>query len=132
MSRSIAPELVTAGDVMEYDLDSTPVDGRGRGSYLERFIHGEIYKRRPDVKAVVHSHSPSVIPFGVTPVELKPIYHMGSFLGTGVPVFEIRKVAPASDMLIRDNALGKALAETLGDKTVVLMRGHGSVAVGDS
>src|SRR5712692_3976851 len=80
MSRSIAPELVTAADIMEYDLDSNPVDARGRGSYLERFIHGEIYKARPDVKAVVHSHSPSVIPFGVSAAPLKPLYHMSAFL----------------------------------------------------
>jgi ribulose-5-phosphate 4-epimerase/fuculose-1-phosphate aldolase len=132
MARSMAPSLVTAEDILEYDLDSRPVDPRGHAVYLERFIHGEIYKRRPDVKAIVHSHSPSVIPFGVTPVELKPIFHMSSFLGTGVPVFEIRTVDAASDMLIRNSELGRALAETLGDKTVVLMRGHGSVAVGDS
>src|SRR3989475_8957768 len=66
MSRSLAPELVTAGDVLEYDLDSSPVDARDRASYLERLIHGEIYKARPDVRAIVHNHSPSVIPFGVT------------------------------------------------------------------
>ena len=74
MSRSLAPELVTAADIMEYDHDSEPVDPRGRSSYLERFIHGEIYRARPDVQAVVHSHSPSVIPFGVTGVPLRPLY----------------------------------------------------------
>ena len=83
MSRSLAPELVTAADVMEYDLDSAPVDARGRTTYLERFIHGEIYRARPDVKAVVHSHSPSVIPFGVGTVPLRPLYHMSAFLGGG-------------------------------------------------
>jgi ribulose-5-phosphate 4-epimerase/fuculose-1-phosphate aldolase len=132
MARSMAPGLVTAADILEFDLDSKPIDQRGHAVYLERFIHGEIYKLRPDVKAVVHSHSPSVIPFGVSTVALKPIYHMSAFLGPGVPVFEIRTVNSASDMLIRDNQLGRALAETLADKSVVLMRGHGSVAVGDS
>ncbi len=133
MSRSIAPELVTAADIMEYDLDSNPVDARSRGSYLERFIHGEIYKARPDVKAVVHSHSPSVIPFGVTGVPLRPLYHMSAFLGAGVPVFDIRTASgEMTDMLVRNPALGRALAQTLGARAVALMRGHGNVVVGAS
>jgi ribulose-5-phosphate 4-epimerase/fuculose-1-phosphate aldolase len=133
MSRSIAPELVTAADIMEYDLDSVPVDPRGRTVYLERFIHGEIYRVRPDVRAVVHNHSPSVIPFGVTAVPLRPLYHMSAFLWPGVPVFEIRNAGgPATDMLIRDGALGQALARSLGGGPVVLMRGHGAVVVGAS
>ena len=133
LSRSLAPELVTAGDIMEFDLDSVPVDGRGRGVYLERFIHGEIYKTRADVKAIVHNHSPSVIPFGATGVRLRPLYHMSAFLWRGVPVFEIRDAAGgASDMLVRNGALGRALAQTLGDKTAVLMRGHGAGVVGDA
>jgi HCOMODA/2-hydroxy-3-carboxy-muconic semialdehyde decarboxylase len=133
LARNMAPALVTAADIMEYDVDSKPVDAQGRGVYLERFIHGEIYRARPDVKAIVHSHSPGVIPFGVTPVGLKPIYHMAAFLGAGVPVWDIRS-APGGDggMLVSNNALGHALAQTLGDKAVVLMRGHGSVAVGNS
>ena len=133
MSRSIAPELVTAGDVMEYDLDSTPVDARGRISYLERFIHGEIYRARPDVKAIVHNHSPSVIPFGVSTAPLRPLYHMSAFLGGGVPVFDIKTAAgQPTDMLVRTPALGRALAQTLGDRPVALMRGHGAVVVADS
>src|SRR5438034_11514564 len=91
MSRALAPELVAAPDIMEYDLDSNPVDARGRSSYLERFIHGEIYKVRPDVRAIVHNHSPSVIPFGATGVPLRPLYHMSAFLGEGAPVFDIRR-----------------------------------------
>ncbi len=131
MSRSMAPALVTTDDILEYDRDGNPIDAKGRGVYLERFIHSEIYKARPDVKAVVHSHSPSVIPFGITPVPLKPIYHMSAFLGAGVPVFDIRDTAGGSgEMLVSTNALGQALARTLADKNVALMRGHGSVAVG--
>jgi len=133
MSRSIAPELVTAADIMEYDLDSTAVDARGRTSYLERFIHGEIYRARPDVKAVVHNHSPSVIPFGVSTAPLRPLYHMSAFLGGGVPVFDIKAAAGgATDMLVRNPALGRALATTLGARPVALMRGHGAVVVGPS
>lgn len=131
MSRSLAPILVSANDIMEYDLDSNPVDPRGRGSVLERFIHGEIYKARPDVKAVIHGHSPTVVPFSVTQVPLRPVSHNAAFLWVGVPVFEIREAGgPATDMLIRNGALGKALAAALGDKPVALMRGHGSVVVG--
>jgi HCOMODA/2-hydroxy-3-carboxy-muconic semialdehyde decarboxylase len=133
LSRSLAPSLVTRDDILEYDLDSTPVDAHGRTSYLERFIHGELYKARPDVIAIVHSHSPAVIPFADTAVPLRPMNHMASFLGTAVPVFEIRDTAgPATDMLIRNPSLGHALAASMGNNSVVLMRGHGSVAVAQS
>jgi ribulose-5-phosphate 4-epimerase/fuculose-1-phosphate aldolase len=133
LARSMAPGLVTAADIMEFDLNGSPLDPRGRVAYVERFIHSEIYKARPEVKAVVHSHSPSIIPFGVTTVPLRPIYHMSSFLGAGVPVFEIREAAgPATDMLIRSPELGAALARVLGASTVALMRGHGNVVVGES
>jgi HCOMODA/2-hydroxy-3-carboxy-muconic semialdehyde decarboxylase len=130
MSRAIAPALVTADDIMEFDLDSNPVDQRSRGMFIERFIHGEIYKARPDVNAVVHSHSPAVIPFGVTQVPMRPVMHTGSFLYVGVPVWEIREAGGATDMLVRNGALGKSLAEALGNKPVALMRGHGDVVVG--
>lgn len=132
LSRSMAPGLVTARDIMVFDLDGNPIDARGRESYAERFIHSEIYRRRPDVKAVVHSHSPAVIPFGVTNVPLKPIFHMSAFLGVGVPLFEIRDAAGATDMLVRNPSLGKTLALCLNDKPAALMRGHGAVAVGAS
>jgi HCOMODA/2-hydroxy-3-carboxy-muconic semialdehyde decarboxylase len=132
LARSMAPALVAAGDIMEFDLDGNIQGGDPRAPYLERFIHGAIYKARPDVSAVVHSHSPSVIPFGVTGGSLRPIYHMSGFLGAGAPIFEIREAGGMTDMLIRDNALGDALARTLGPRAVALMRGHGSVAVGGS
>jgi ribulose-5-phosphate 4-epimerase/fuculose-1-phosphate aldolase len=130
LSRSLAPELVRADDIMEYDLDSNPVDATGRAMYLERFIHGEIYKVRPDVKAIVHHHSPSVIPFGASTVSLQPLYHMSAFIGEGVPIFEVRDAAGMTDMLIRTTALGRALARTLGHHPAALMRGHGAVVVG--
>jgi ribulose-5-phosphate 4-epimerase/fuculose-1-phosphate aldolase len=133
LSRSMAPALVTADDILEYDLDSVAIDPKGRASYLERFIHGEIYKARPDIIAVVHSHSPAVIPFADTAVPLRPMNHIAGFLGTGAPVFEIRDTGgPATDMLIRNASLGHALAATLGTHTVALMRGHGSVAAAQS
>lgn len=132
LSRGLAPALVTVGDIMEFDLDGNPIDARGRKPYLERFIHSEIYRRRPDVKAVVHSHSPAVIPFGVTSAPLRPIFHMAGFIGTAVPVFDIRDVAGDTDLLISNPALGTALALFLKDRPAALMRGHGSVAVGNS
>ena len=132
MSRSMAPALVTPKDVMLYDLEGEPLDPRGRASYLERFIHGSIYRARPDVISVVHSHSPSIIPFGITPQKLRPVFHMSGFLGDEVPVFDIHRIAGDTSLLITSNKLGKALAETLGGGAVALMRGHGSVAVGPS
>jgi len=133
MSRSMAPALVEAGDILEYDLDSNAIDAKGQALFLERFIHGEIYKARPDVIAIVHSHSPAVIPFGVSEVKLQPIFHMSAFMGIDVPVFEIRDVAgSASDLLVRNAGIGAALAEVLGDRNFALMRGHGAVTVGSS
>ena len=132
MSRSLAPALVTATDLMELDPDSEPLPGDKRKGFIERYIHGEIYRARPEVMAVVHSHSPSVIPFGVTRTKLRPVYHMGSFLWSGAPVFDIRKVRVENDLLIRDRPLGQALAGSLGKCNCVLMRGHGMTVIGDS
>ena len=132
MARSLAPALVTADDIMEFDLDGNAVDARGRTVFLERFIHSEIYKARPDVMSVVHTHSPGVIPFTVTRVPLRAMFHNPSFLAAGAPVWDIRKDFGETNMLVSDSALGKSLAETLGDKSVVLMRGHGDVTVGPS
>jgi ribulose-5-phosphate 4-epimerase/fuculose-1-phosphate aldolase len=132
MSRSLAPALMTAADVMELDADSEPLPGDKRKGFLERYIHGEIYRARPEVTAVVHSHSASVIPFGVTRTRLRPVYHMGSFLWSGAPVFDIRKAREDNDLLVRDRPLGQALAGALGGCSCVLMRGHGMTVVGDS
>lgn len=133
LARSLAPAVVRREDILEFDLDSNAIDARGARPYLERFIHGEIYRARPAVHAIVHSHSPSVIPFGVTHTTLKPIFHLGGFLGGGTPIFEIRETAgDNTDMLIRTPQLGVALARTLGSASYALMRGHGSVAVGGS
>ncbi|MBI3042598.1 MAG: class II aldolase/adducin family protein [Betaproteobacteria bacterium] len=132
LSHSLAPELVTAKDILEFDLDNNPVDPKGRNLYTERFIHGEIYKTRPDVMAITHFHAPPVIPFGVIDVPLKPMYHRAAFIALGVPIFEIRDAAGMTDLLIRNPALGRALAESIADKPAVLMRGHGATVVGPS
>jgi ribulose-5-phosphate 4-epimerase/fuculose-1-phosphate aldolase len=131
MARNIAPDLVTAADILEYDLESNPIDAKGQRTFLERFIHGEAYKARPDVHAVIHSHSPTVVPFGISSHALKPVFHMSGFLAVGVPVWDIRQaVGGPSNMLVTSIALGKDLSIALGDKPVALMRGHGNVVVG--
>jgi HCOMODA/2-hydroxy-3-carboxy-muconic semialdehyde decarboxylase len=134
LARSMAPALVAAADLMTFDLDGAAVGGDTRQPYLERFIHSALYRARPDIKAVVHSHSPSVLPFGVTKTPLRPIYHMAGFMGAaGVPVFDVREVSgPDNDLLIGSPALGQALAARLGQGLVVLIRGHGWVAAGSS
>ena len=132
MSRSLAPSQVTSQDILEYDLDCNTVGAPVAVGYGERFIHCGIYRARPDVRAVVHAHSLSLIPFGVTKTSLRPVFHMAGFLGTATPIFDIRDVAGPTNMMVTTNQLGDALAKTLGDHPVVLMRGHGDTVVGDS
>lgn len=129
--QAIAPRDVKASDLITFDLDSSAIDARGRPVYRERFIHGEIYKARPDVNAVVHSHSPTVIPFSVTGTPLRAIFHNGHFLGQGTPVWEIRDHAgEKNNMLVLTGELGRSLAKELGQGWVVLMRGHGNAVAG--
>jgi HCOMODA/2-hydroxy-3-carboxy-muconic semialdehyde decarboxylase len=130
LSRSLAPGLVTSDDLIEYDLSSEPVNARGRPQYSERYIHGEIYKVRPDVRAIVHAHPPSLVSFGVSTVPLRPVYHMAGFIGDGLPIYEIRDASGMTDMLVRDAIRGRAMAAALGNKPAVLMRGHGVAVVG--
>ena len=132
LARAIAPERVQPEDVLEYDLDSRAVGGGEDQSVIERFIHGEIYRARPEVMAVVHNHSPSVVPFSVTGMPMRALFHMAAFVGEGLPNFEIRDVQQGSDLLIRTPLLGQALAKTLSKNPAALMRGHGAVVVGES
>jgi ribulose-5-phosphate 4-epimerase/fuculose-1-phosphate aldolase len=132
LSRNMAPALVNRDDIMAFDLEGNALDQDDRRPYLERFIHAAIYRARQDVQAIVHSHSPSVIPFAVTRQPLRPVYHMSGFLGAGSAFFEIRETAGDTDMLIRNMDLGTALATALRDHAIVLMRGHGSTVVGTS
>lgn len=125
MSRSLAPQMVQADDIMEFDLDCNAVDPRGRNGFIERFLHGEIYRARPDVMAVAHSHSPSVIAFGLSSVPMRAMYHNAAFLAVGVPVFDIREKFGVTDIVIGSAAKGAALAQVLADKPVALLRAHG-------
>jgi ribulose-5-phosphate 4-epimerase/fuculose-1-phosphate aldolase len=129
MTRSLAPALATPADIVELDLDGNDVNHTGKTLFLERFIHAEIYRARPDVMAVVHSHSPAVIPFGVTKVPMRAMFHNSAFLARGVPVFDIREKFGATNMLVSNREIGRALADSLGNKAALLMRGHGDVIV---
>jgi len=130
MSRSLAPQLTSADDIMEFDLDCNAIDARGRSGFLERYLHGEIYRKRADVTAVAHSHSPSVIAFGLSHTPMRAMYHNAAFLAAGVPVFDIRDKFGATDIVISTPEKGAALAQVLADKPVALLRAHGMVVVG--
>ncbi len=133
IARSMAPALVTLGDLVCCNLQGEVIHPAGVTSYVERFIHSEIFKIRADVNSVIHSHSPAIIPFGVTKERLRPICHMSGFLGSTTPVYEIRNSAGEnSDLLIRNQTLGRDLAVVLGSNAVALLRGHGNVCVGNS
>ena len=129
IAAAIAPGRVRAADILELDLDGNDVAGTGRPLYSERFIHAEVYRARSDVNAVVHSHSPTVIPFSVTDVPLRPIINQAGHLQSGVPVFNSRFVPEATTPLVDNSAVGKALVAKLEDHSVVLMRGHGNTVV---
>jgi len=130
MSRSLAPQMITADDIMEFDLDCNAIDPRGRNGFLERYLHGEIFRKRPDVMAVAHSHSSSVIAFGLSNTPMRAMYHNAAFLAAGVPVFDIREKFGVTDIVVSTAAKGAALAEALADKPVALLRAHGMVVVG--
>ncbi len=134
LARNMAPGNVTADDILEFDLDGNAVDAGGRKVYLERFIHGELYRARPDVMSVVHSHSHNIVPLStVKGTPLRAIFHMAGFIGEAAPVFEIRDAGgDGTDLLITDNRLGAALAATFAGSDIALMRGHGSTVVANS
>jgi ribulose-5-phosphate 4-epimerase/fuculose-1-phosphate aldolase len=132
LSRARAPECVEAGDIMEFALDGTAIDARGRKPYLERFIHAALYELRPDVNSVVHNHSYTVIPFGITGKKLRPVMHVCSMIGTDVPVWDSQDHFKDTDLLVSDMDMGRDLAKCLGGGTVALMRGHGATVVGRS
>lgn len=132
LSRSRSPELVEADDIMEFTLDGTPLDARGRTPYLERFIHGAVYERRPEIVAVVHNHAVEVLPFGITGVPLRPVAHTCGRIGHEVPVWDIRERFGDTNLLVTDMDQGRDLARGLDDRYCALMRGHGCVVAGIS
>ena len=132
LSRSRAPDCIERDDIMEFTLDGTPVDPRGRAPYLERFIHGALYEARPDVMSVVHNHSESVIPFGVTGKKIKPIFHMGASIGHEVPVWDSHDRFGDTALLVENMEMGRDLAKRIGAGATALMRGHGATVAGNS
>jgi ribulose-5-phosphate 4-epimerase/fuculose-1-phosphate aldolase len=132
LSRARAPDCIEANDIMEFALDGTPVEARERKPYLERFIHGAVYEARPEVHSVVHNHSPSVIPFGVTATKLKPLLHLCASIGHEVPVWDSQTHFGDTSLLVENMAMGHDLAALLGGRRTALMRGHGAVVAGRS
>jgi ribulose-5-phosphate 4-epimerase/fuculose-1-phosphate aldolase len=132
LSRARAPECIEASDIMQFALDGAPFEPAGRTPYAERFIHAAVYAARPDVRAVVHNHSPGVIPFGVTGVPLRPIMHMCASMGTEIPVWDSRTSFGDTNLLVTNAAMARDLASALGPRSVALMRGHGCVVAGAS
>jgi ribulose-5-phosphate 4-epimerase/fuculose-1-phosphate aldolase len=129
---SRSPALVSAEDIMEFDLSSAVVGMDERKPYLERFIHGAIYEARPDVHAVVHSHAHELIPFGVTATPIRPLLHVAGAIGARVPVWDIAERFGDTSLLVTNTAMAQDLALKLGDNTAALMRGHGAVVTGSS
>ncbi len=132
LSRARAPDCIEIEDLMEFALGGTPIDPAGRTPYAERFIHGAVYAARPAVLAVVHHHSPSVIPFTVTAARLSPIMHMCAGIGTSVPTWDSRTRFGDTNLLVTTEDMARDLADALGDRSVILMRGHGAVVAGAS
>ena len=131
MAGSRSPELVTRHDLIEYHLDSRPINQNGRAMYAERQIHGSIYQARPEVLAVCHNHAHDLIPFGVTGTTLRPVMHMASVIGDEVPIWDIAdEFGDETDLLVTNPAMGESLARCLGPRRVALMRGHGAVVAG--
>lgn len=133
LSRARAPQLVGLDDLMEFRLDGASVGAEPGKPYSERFIHAALYEARPDVNAVVHNHSPSVIPFSVTKRKMRPIMHMCAPIGGDIPTWDIRdRFGDRTNLLVTDLAMARDFAQCLGQRTVALMRGHGSTVVGRS
>jgi ribulose-5-phosphate 4-epimerase/fuculose-1-phosphate aldolase len=130
LSRARAPDCIEPADIMEFTLEGEPIDARDRKPYLERFIHGAAYEARPDVQAVVHNHSPSVIPFGVTGTSLRPLLHMCASMGHHVPTWDSQDKFGDTTLLVENMEMGRDLARGLGPGRTALMRGHGALVVG--
>ena len=132
LSRSRAPELVTADDFIEYDINSQPLRDPGVGQYSERVIHGEIYKARPEVNSVCHHHCPAFMPLLATGTDYMPIFHLGAVGGIRPPFWDQRDEFGDTNMLVVKPEEGASLARALGKHWMVLMMRHGVTVAGTS
>lgn len=133
MADDVAPGLAASRDIVAFKLDGdAPGRTRSGPPPRQRFIHGAIYRARPDVTAIVHCAAPALIAFAATRTGLRPIHHLSGVLGAGAPLFDARAAFGATDLQIATPELGAALARALGERSVVLLRGHGAVMVGVS
>ena len=130
LSRARAPECIEPDDIMEFTLDGTAIDAAGRKPYAERYIHGAVYEARPDVRAVIHNHSPTLIPFAITGAPLRPVMHMCASMGADIPVWDSRTSFGDTNLLVTSMPMARDLVAALGDRPVALMRGHGCVVAG--
>lgn len=130
---SRAPILVTEADIMEFDLDSNPIDQRGRAMYHERFIHGTILKERSDLMSVCHNHAHSLIPFGVTGTPIRAVGVPSVSMDSEMPIWDIRDhFADDGELMVTNNEVGRSLQQALGRRSACLMRGHGIVVATDA
>lgn len=132
ISRSRSPANVTRDDLLEYTLEGELVGNDSRRPYAERHIHGAIYKDRPDVHAVTHHHARSVIPFTMTDISLKPIFHMAGVIGKEFGYWDSQSEFGDTNMLVDSMEMAHSLSRALGQNRVALLRGHGCVCVADN
>jgi ribulose-5-phosphate 4-epimerase/fuculose-1-phosphate aldolase len=132
LSRSRSPELVEPSDILELDIDSNVVTPGDILPYGECVIHGEIFRTRPDVTAIVHHHSPAILPFCLTDLKLVPINSLGATMGSVVPSWDSADEFGDTPMVLTTNEQGASLARALGPHAMVLMRRHGATVVGAS
>jgi HCOMODA/2-hydroxy-3-carboxy-muconic semialdehyde decarboxylase len=130
LARNLAPGLVTAADILTFDLDSNPIGDASGDYYSERFIHGEIYKARPDVMAVCHHHAAAVLPFCIAGVRIVPVFHLGAAVGEDIPFWDQQDEFGDTNLLVRKPEEGASLARALGKHPAVLMTHHGATVVG--
>lgn len=133
LARSLAPELVSPEDILEYDLSSEPVEPTGQALYSERVIHGAIYRARPDVLAICHHHAGVILPFCLADLKLRVVTQLGACIGSSAtPIWDQRDGFGATNHLVTTADQAQSLAACLGQYPMVLMKRHGATVVGAS
>lgn len=130
ISRSRSPSFVTEEDIIRMDFDGNVLGDRNADPYKETVIHRAIYRNRDDVNAVVHHHAPAVMPFTITDVEIKPVFHMGALFHEGVPTFDEYDLENGRLVVTEDE--GERMAAVLADRRAQLLESHGANVTGAS